>query len=201
MSAGSYVTLADGVLATEGGKQVVRFQRRLAHPIERVWAALTEPGELLGWWGEAEVDLVEGGRFTMRWLNADDNGNRVLMHATITRLQPPHLLETEAEPHGLLRWELRPDADGTVLTFSSTLDLPVEYRLSRTRGECEPKIDRERAARALPRPRSMVFRRCCLPGAPRTSDPTALGRYAPSPAAARHPNCLSRRHHLAVTGQ
>ncbi len=130
MSADSGVTLADGVLATEGGRQVVRFQRHLAHPIERVWAALTEPDELLGWWGEAEIELVEGGRFTMRWLNADDNGDRVVMHATITRLQPPHLLETEGAPHGVLRWELRPDAGGTVLTFSSTLDLPEEYRTS-----------------------------------------------------------------------
>ena len=130
MTTDSGVTLADGVLATEGGEQVVRFQRHLAHPIERVWAALTEPGKLIGWWGEAEVDLVEGGRFTLRWLNADADGNRVVMHATITRLQPPYLLETEGDPHGVLRWELRPDAGGTLLTFSSTLDLPEEYRAS-----------------------------------------------------------------------
>ncbi len=130
MTTDSGVTLADGILATEGGKQVVRFRRHLAHPIERVWAALTEPGELIGWWGEAEVDLVEGGHFTLRWLNADADGNRVVMQATITRLQPPYLLETQGDPHGLLRWELRPEADGTMLTFSSTLDLPEEYRAS-----------------------------------------------------------------------
>ena len=52
------------------------------------------------------------------------------MHATITRLPPPHLLETEGDPHGVLRWELRPDAGRTVLTFSSTLDLPEEYQAS-----------------------------------------------------------------------
>jgi uncharacterized protein YndB with AHSA1/START domain len=107
---------------------VLRFERHLAHPIERVWAALTDPGELVGWWGEAEVDLIEGGRFTVRWLNTDEHGNSVVMHATITRLDPPNLLETRGDVHGVLRWELHPDGNGTVLTFSSTLDLPEEYR-------------------------------------------------------------------------
>jgi uncharacterized protein YndB with AHSA1/START domain len=120
--------VADGVLEKKEGKDVVRFERHLAHPIERVWAALTEPGELNGWWGAAEVDLVEGGRFTMRWLNTDEQGNSAVMHATITRLEPPNLLEMRGDIHGVLRWELHHDDDGTVLTFSSTLDLPEEYR-------------------------------------------------------------------------
>ena len=130
MSTGSPITLTDGVLETAGGKHVVRFQRHLAHPIERVWAALTEPDQLLAWWGDADVHLVEGGRFTMRWLNTDDQGNSPVMHATITRLDPPRLLETSGDIHGVLRWELRPDAAGTLLTFSSTLDLPEAYRTS-----------------------------------------------------------------------
>jgi uncharacterized protein YndB with AHSA1/START domain len=121
-------SLADGVLEKIEGKDVLRFERHLAHPIERVWAALTDPGELVGWWGEAEVDLIEGGRFTVRWLNTDEHGNSVVMHATITRLDPPNLLETRGDVHGVLRWELHLDGNGTVLTFSSTLDLPEEYR-------------------------------------------------------------------------
>jgi uncharacterized protein YndB with AHSA1/START domain len=120
--------LADGVLEKNEGKDVLRFERYLAHPIERVWAALTERGELVSWWGEAEVDLIEGGRFTMRWLNTDEHGDGVVMHATITRLEPPNLLEMRGDVHGVLRWELHPDGNGTVLTFSSTLDLPEEYR-------------------------------------------------------------------------
>jgi uncharacterized protein YndB with AHSA1/START domain len=128
MSMDPEALVADGVLEKWYGKDVVRFRRRLAHPIEQVWTALTEPGELIGWWGEAEVDLVEGGRFTMRWLNTDEHGNSAVMHATITRLEPPNLLETRGDIHGVLRWELSPDGNGTVLTFSSMLDLPEEYR-------------------------------------------------------------------------
>jgi uncharacterized protein YndB with AHSA1/START domain len=120
--------LADGVLENRGGQQVLCFQRHLAHPITRVWAALTDPAELLGWWGEAEVDLVEGGKFILRWLNADEHDQRFVMHATITRLEPPHLLETQGDAHGVLRWELCPEANGTLLTFSSSLALPEAYR-------------------------------------------------------------------------
>lgn len=121
--------LRDGVLEHRDGKDVIRFERRLSHPIERVWAALTEPEQLRGWWGAAdELELTVGGRFTLRWLNTDLDGNSAVMHATITALDPPRLLETKGDMHGVLRWELRPEGDDTVLTFTSTLDLPEKYR-------------------------------------------------------------------------
>jgi uncharacterized protein YndB with AHSA1/START domain len=120
---------ADGVLEEDArGLSVLRFSRRLAHPPERVWAALTSEAELIQWWGEADVDLTEGGLFTLRWLNTDDEGNKAVLHATITGLDPPRLLELTGDLHGVLRWELQPDAGGTLLTFSSTLRLPAEYR-------------------------------------------------------------------------
>ena len=121
---------AEGILERGAAERevVLRFERRLKHPVERVWAALTEPGELIGWWGEAEVEPALGGRFDVRWLNTDEHGNRAAMHATITRFEPPNVLETSGDIHGVLRWELRPDGEGsTVLTFSSTLELPEEY--------------------------------------------------------------------------
>ena len=128
MVAESTIIVADGVLERVGERHVVRFQRQLAHPIERVWAALTDPAEIINWLGDAEVELAEGGRFTVRWLNTDDQGNRAVYHGTITHLEPPRLLEISGDIHGVLRWALRPEAGGTHLTFSSTLDLPDEYR-------------------------------------------------------------------------
>ena len=118
-----------GTLETrEDGKAVIRFERRLAHPVERVWTALTEPDEAIRWWGRVETDLEEGGRFDVTWLNTDDEGNPFTMHATITELEPPRVLETTGDQHGVLRWELRPDGDGTLLTFTSTLELPGDFR-------------------------------------------------------------------------
>lgn len=119
---------ADGTLQQCDGETVVRFQRRLAHPIDRVCAAITSPEELRGWLGDAEIDLRKGGRFVVRWLNTDEHGNAAEMHAVITALEPPRLLETEGDIHGVLRWELEADGDATVLTFTSTLDLPDEFR-------------------------------------------------------------------------
>jgi uncharacterized protein YndB with AHSA1/START domain len=123
------VSAADGEFEVRtDGKSVLRFRRRIPHPIEAVWSALTEPGELLRWWGDADVELEPGGRFRMAWLNRDENGNRAVMEATITELDPPRLLETSGDMHGVLRFELEPDGDATVLTFTSTLPLPDEFR-------------------------------------------------------------------------
>jgi uncharacterized protein YndB with AHSA1/START domain len=108
---------------TDDGRYVIDFERRLDHPVERVWAALTRPDELIAWWGDADVQLSEGGRFNVRWLNTDDSGNSPEMHATITKLVPEELLVLDGDRHGRLRWELTPDGDGTLLSFRSTVEL------------------------------------------------------------------------------
>jgi uncharacterized protein YndB with AHSA1/START domain len=120
---------ANGIMEIGTGSQaVLRFRRRVPYPVRRVWAALTDPAELAGWWGDAEIDLRVGGAFVVRWRNTAADGSTATLQATITQLEPPRLLETAGSPHGVLRWELAPDGDGTVLDFSSTLELPQEYR-------------------------------------------------------------------------
>jgi uncharacterized protein YndB with AHSA1/START domain len=118
----------DGTLEIRGDSQVLRFERRLDHPIDRVWAALTEPDELIGWLAEAELDLAEGGDVVLRWQNTDDQGNRAVMHGRITRLDPPRLLEYEGDIHGLLRWEIQEEGDGCVLRFTNVTPAPEEFR-------------------------------------------------------------------------
>lgn len=113
---------ADGSVHDQDGKTVLRFERALPHPVRRVWTALTDPAEMLRWWGCAdELELVEGGRFVFHWLNHGDNGERYVMHGHVTRLDPPHLLEFDTNLHGVLRFELHPDGAGTRLVFTSTL--------------------------------------------------------------------------------
>jgi uncharacterized protein YndB with AHSA1/START domain len=119
---------ADGTVArTDDGRYVISFERRLAHPVDRVWDALTRPEQLIAWWGDAEVELVEGGRFDVRWLNTDDEGNTAEMHATIAKLEPQRLLVLDGDMHGRLRWELTPHGDGTLLSFRSTVELEPEF--------------------------------------------------------------------------
>lgn len=119
---------ADGMLVVGPDGCVIRFVRHLAHPVERVWAAITDPEQVRAWLGELTVDLVEGGDLVLRWLNTDESGNHAVLTGTITRLDPPFLLEYAGDIHGTLRWELAPDGAGTRLMFSATGELPEEYR-------------------------------------------------------------------------
>ena len=116
---------------TDDGRYVLRYERRLRHPIERVWEALTVPERVEEWWARAAVlELTEGGRARIEWLNTDDEGNQAIAEGTITRLEPPTAIEFDTDIHGRLLWELSPDDGGTHLTLTVTNQLPDEYRTS-----------------------------------------------------------------------
>ncbi len=129
-----------GTIEETGGKHVLRYERRLEQPVERVWAALTEPDELRGWLAAAEeLDLREGGAIQLRWLNVPDDTDEwqekgieipedhdmsAPVRGTITQLDPPNLIEYETDQMGLMRWELRGEGNGCALTFTNTMELP-----------------------------------------------------------------------------
>ena len=86
----------------------IRKSLVIAAPIEKVWAALTDPPAIRGWMGEdsqVEVDLKVGGRY--RLFGGDTSGQ-------FTRVNPPDLLEytwRQAEwkrewPDSVVRWAL-----------------------------------------------------------------------------------------------
>jgi uncharacterized protein YndB with AHSA1/START domain len=128
-----------GTIEQAGDRHVLRYERRFEYPIERVWAAITEPDELRGWLAAAEVDLREGGAIALRWLNVpddtqeweekgielpEDHDPAAPVRGTITRLDPPQLIEYETDQMGTMLWELRADGSGCALTFTNTIDLP-----------------------------------------------------------------------------
>jgi uncharacterized protein YndB with AHSA1/START domain len=45
--------MTDGTLETIDGRPALRFERRLAHPVERVWRAVSNPAELERWFPAA----------------------------------------------------------------------------------------------------------------------------------------------------
>jgi uncharacterized protein YndB with AHSA1/START domain len=45
--------MTDGTLETIDGRPALRFERALAHPVERVWRAISEPAELERWFPAA----------------------------------------------------------------------------------------------------------------------------------------------------
>jgi uncharacterized protein YndB with AHSA1/START domain len=107
---------------------VLRYERRYEHPVEKVWAAITEPARMADWLADAEIELREGGAIKLTWLNTDEDGNTAVMTGRITRFEPPHVLEYEGDVHGRLLWELSEDGGATVLKLTNWTPAPDEFR-------------------------------------------------------------------------
>ena len=113
-------TQHDGSFETIEGSPALHFERRLSHPVETVWRAVTEPAELAHWFpAEVTVDLRAGGamRFAFPDQDLPPGDGEVL------QLDPPHLFEFTWGPARFLI-ELEPQDDGAacVLRFTHFLD-------------------------------------------------------------------------------
>jgi uncharacterized protein YndB with AHSA1/START domain len=109
------------ILQTTDGRSVLRMERRLAHPAEKVWRAITRPSHLAAWFpSEVEIpELAVGGK--LRFVFAGDEGPT--LHGEITELDPPWIFGFSwGDDH--LRVELRPDDGGRacVLVFTHAFD-------------------------------------------------------------------------------
>lgn len=107
-------------LTTENGRTVLRMERALHHPPEKVWRALTEPSELAGWFPAAvELDLRLDGRITFAF---DDGEHYGRANAGVIRAyDPPHVLEYNWGAE-IQRWELTPTEDGCLLKLTARYD-------------------------------------------------------------------------------
>jgi uncharacterized protein YndB with AHSA1/START domain len=99
-------------LSTDGARSRLRMRRELAHPPEKVWAALVEPDRLAAWFPtSARPELRVGGTVDF---GPDGTGE-------ITELEPPRVIAyTWATDH--LRWEVVPDGAGSVLLLEHSFD-------------------------------------------------------------------------------
>jgi uncharacterized protein YndB with AHSA1/START domain len=109
----------DGTIERTADGGVIRFERHLAYPIRDVWDAITNPERLAEWWlpfdADITVDLREGGLMVM----SATGDEPVTITCTITRVEPPMLLEhTHVDPGSLMRWELESVEAGCVLRLS-----------------------------------------------------------------------------------
>jgi uncharacterized protein YndB with AHSA1/START domain len=116
------VTQVDGTLAISGEIALIAFERRLRHPVEAVWAALTEPEELGNWLGRGELEPREGGRVSIRTGPADRPERQGVISGRVLAWDPPRVLEHEWSQPGLdvsvVRYELQPEAGGTLLRLT-----------------------------------------------------------------------------------
>lgn len=137
-------------LTTENGRTVLRMERALHHPPEKVWRALTEPSELAGWFPAAvELDLRLDGRITFTFEEGEDYGNENA--GVIRAYDPPHVLEYNwgVEIHC---WELTPTADGCVLKLTATYDdRPGSASFTAGWTLCLDALDRVLGGSSIPR--------------------------------------------------
>ena len=84
------------------GRVSVIFERRLAYPIEHVWAALIDAKERALWWPGFNIEPRLGGRFEMRF-SGDCDGPAELI-GTVTQFEPPNILAC-----GTACWKLAED--------------------------------------------------------------------------------------------
>lgn len=117
----------DGTITREGARAVLRFERLLAYPIGKVWAALTDPVECARWLGELGDYLAQDGPFQL------SDGGELIADGTVTELVPPAGAGTAVVEYtwhatfadvgsAVIRWELTPDGPRTRLVLTQTAE-------------------------------------------------------------------------------
>lgn len=106
----------------------VTLVRRIKAPPARVYAAITDPAQMLQWWGpdagptlSAEADVRPGGRFSVvfRLLNGDEHNPTGVYREVVPDEKLVFTWEWAGAPEreSLVTFLLRPIDDGTELTL------------------------------------------------------------------------------------
>lgn len=99
----------EGTYETVDGSPAVRFDRRLDHPVDDVWQAITDPERLSHWFPTTvKVDLRPGGEMSFSFPDA----GMPAMTGEVTELDPPRLFAFRWGEE-LLRFELEPEDGGS----------------------------------------------------------------------------------------
>jgi uncharacterized protein YndB with AHSA1/START domain len=105
----------------------VTAEIEIGAPPQRVFQALTDPAQVVKWWGQKgvyrctnfEADLRVGGKW--RSSGTDGRGQNFEVAGTYLEIDPPRLLVTTwvatwtGDVQTTVRWELQPVAKGTLI--------------------------------------------------------------------------------------
>ena len=101
----------NGTLETVDNRPALRFERRLAHPAERVWRAISEPAELERWF-----------LGPVHWTpEAGESFEAMGQAGEVREVEPPHVLAWTWGSEDF-RFELTPDGEGCVLAFTHVFE-------------------------------------------------------------------------------
>ena len=100
------------------GRPRLRFERRLAHPVDKVWAAVTDPAQLRHWFpAELMIEPRAGGRVTFTFPDEYAPPSQ----GEVRELDPPRRFAFTWD-QDVLEFELEPAGeDACILRFSHLL--------------------------------------------------------------------------------
>jgi len=105
-----------GILIHQSGYVEARLSRVLYQPPIKVWNALTESERLVEWLAPGSIGAHIGGRARLDFV---DSG--IVIDSPVSDYQSLRVLEyswsSPGEPHRLVRWELTPEVEQTILTL------------------------------------------------------------------------------------
>ena len=111
------MTTANGTTTRNADHATITFSRRLAHPVDAVWAAITDSSLISQWLAPTTFDGREGGE-----VDIDFGGEEGHTTGRILTFDPPRTLEHEwhfpGEVDSVVRYDLTTDGDTTVLTLT-----------------------------------------------------------------------------------
>jgi uncharacterized protein YndB with AHSA1/START domain len=110
-------------------KPSLTLKRRLNAPAEKVYAAWTQPEQIIQWFGpsdtskvlRAETDVRVGGRYTLAFRT--DDGEEHQVSGTYREVRPNERLQftwawrSTPERESLVTVSIKPDGDGSILTL------------------------------------------------------------------------------------
>lgn len=122
----------DGTITHEGDTATITFERHLPWPIERVWAALTDPTQRARWFGSTTLEARVGGMIDMVSEGPPAPPEMRRMTGRIRVWDPPHVFEHEWNQaitgNTVARYELSVEGTGTRLRFTHSGMKPAHAR-------------------------------------------------------------------------
>lgn len=130
---------------TENTRSLV-FERRMPHPPEKVWRALTQSWLIEAWLMKNDFVAEVGHRFTFR--AAPLPGWSGIVNCEVTAIDPPHRLayrwgngtESESGLITLVTWTLTPQDGGTLVRLEQSGFRPLDDRAHTRMGGGWPHV-------------------------------------------------------------
>lgn len=113
-----------GIITVTGNGATISFERFVEHPIEKVWAAITDPEIRAIWFGPTTIEPKEGGNMETiaEGPPAPEDVRRT--KAKILVWKPPHIFEYEEDARDVgntvVRFELKTKGEKTILHLTNS---------------------------------------------------------------------------------